>query len=99
MYFMESIPYPGPCQTEKAMLISAGLDKSKAVTAPTLILYEAFPSNMCKQIKLVQDKSSTYLKNHDSVTEIIEEGKLLDGTQITSQYNTNQMDFGSISRY
>ena len=42
VYFMESIPHAGPCQTEKAMVISAGLDKHKVVPAHTLIIYEAF---------------------------------------------------------
>ena len=96
VFFMECIPHPGPCQTEKAMVISAGSDKTKVVPAHTLILYEAFPSNMCRQIKLVQDKSSSYLKNHYSVTEMIEEGNFLDGTEISFQYNTNQMEFGNI---
>ena len=82
VYFMECIPHPGPCQTEKAMVISVGSDKTKDVSAHSLILFEAFPSTTCKQIKLVQDRSSTYLTNHSIVTDMIKEGKFLDGTQV-----------------
>ena len=82
LYYMESIPYPGPCQTEKSMVISAGLHKHKVVPTHTLILFEAFPSKMCKQIKFVQDNSLTYLANHAEVTRMIKDGEFLDGTQI-----------------
>ena len=46
----------------------------------TLIIWEAFPSKMCRQISMIQSRSSTYLENHHSVKQVIQDGGFKDGT-------------------
>ena len=40
----------------------------------TLIIWEAFPSKMCKQISMIQSQSSTFLDSHNSVADMTNRG-------------------------
>ena len=46
----------------------------------TLIIWEAFPSKMCRQISMIQSQSSTFLDSHHTVKQVIEKGEFKDGT-------------------
>ena len=48
--------------------------------AGTLVVWEAYPSKMCKQIFMMQSQSSTYLDSHQTVKEMVEKGGFKDGT-------------------
>ena len=50
--------------------------------AGALIIWEAFPSKMCRQISMIQSQSSTYLDSHHSVRQTIEKGEFKDGTYL-----------------
>ena len=90
--FLVCIPGDGPCETEKAMVVSGakglrspiipGLDENGVPVdkAGALIIWEAFPSKMCRQISMIQSQSSTYLESHQAVRQVIEKGEFKDGT-------------------
>ncbi|KAL5463452.1 hypothetical protein EMCRGX_G032347 [Ephydatia muelleri] len=50
--------------------------------AGTLIVWEAFPSKMCRQISMIQSQSSTYLDSHHTARQVIEKGEFKDGTYL-----------------
>ena len=50
--------------------------------AGTLIIWEAFPSKMCRQISMIQSQSSTFLDSHHTVGQVIEKGEFKDGTYL-----------------
>ena len=56
--------------------------------AGTLIIWEAFPSKMCRQISMIQSQSSTYLDSHHSVMQAIENGEFKDGTCLSHTYTS-----------
>ena len=93
--FLVCIHCGGPCHTEKAMVMSGakvlrspmipGLfdrddDGIPVDKAGTLVVWEAYPSKMCKQIFMMQSQSSTYLDSHQTVREMVEKGGFKDGT-------------------
>ena len=50
--------------------------------AGTLIIWEAFPSKMCRQISMIQSQSSTFLDSHRTVRQVIKKGDFKDGTHL-----------------
>ena len=56
--------------------------------AGTLIIWEAFPSKMCRQISMIQSQSSTYLESHQTVRQVIEIGEFKDGTYLSDTYTS-----------
>ena len=50
--------------------------------AGTLIIWEAFPSKMCRQISMIQSQSSTFLDSHHTVRHVIKKGDFKDGTYL-----------------
>lgn len=88
--FLECIHSKGPCQTEEAMVVSGAKGwRTPALKNRTnsqtpvdksgmLIVWEAFPSKLCKQIKMIEEESSTFLTSHDMVKEMISKGQFKD---------------------
>lgn len=85
-----SVSFAKSSQTEKAMMLSGGetfrlsmvpgvmtRPVHPRVKTETLVVWEAFPSKMGKQISRIESKSSTYLESHQSVKEMIEKGELM----------------------
>ena len=52
--------------------------------AGTLIIWEAFPSKMCRQISMIQSQSSTFLDSHHTLKRTIQDGEFKDGTCLLS---------------
>ena len=50
--------------------------------AGTLIIWEAFPSKLCRQISMIQSQSSTFMDSHHTVRQVIEKGEFKDGTYL-----------------
>ena len=48
--------------------------------AGTLIIWEAFPSKMCRQISMIQSQSSTFLDSHHTLKRVIQDGEFKDNT-------------------
>ena len=95
--FLTFIPSAGPCETEKAMIISGGKDfkplvegmqEKKAETGEndsvkgTLIVWEAYEAKTIRQMKLIEDNVPDHLNNHSSVSQMIQQGKFSDGTLV-----------------
>lgn len=90
--FLECIHSTGPCRTENAVIVSGAKGfKSpvikKQVTndnqAPVdkngmLIFWEAFPSKLCRQIKMIGNESSSFLNTHNTVKEMVSKGQFRD---------------------
>ena len=47
-----------------------------------IILWEAYEAKTMRQIKLIEETSSGYLDNHDTVHRMIKEGGFKDGTKL-----------------
>ena len=85
--FLLCIPCEGPCHTEESMVISGGkgfhssmvpglreYDNPEMSGVGTLVVWEAFPSKMSRQISLLQSRSSTYLESHENIRDMIQRG-------------------------
>ena len=91
--FLFCIPCEGPCHTEKSMVVSGGKGFQSCVISGlpdyedpemsrsgTLVVWEAFPSKINRQMSMLQPQSSTYLKDHESARGMIQWGGFADGT-------------------
>ena len=93
--FLECIHSKGPCETEEAMVVSGANDlRPPMVTVLTdsespaqqqdmngvVIMWEAFSSKRCRQIRMIESESSTFLTSHGTVKEMISKGQFHDGT-------------------
>ena len=98
--FLLSIPSEGPSHAKQSIMISGGKrfnssmvpgligfeDKNEYVT---LIKWEAFSASRSRQISLVQSQSSTFLKNHESVRNVIQMGAFKDCTFLTESHTSD----------
>ena len=94
--FLECITQPGLCQTEEAMVVSGSkglmpymvenFDSSEKCDTDenmtNIILWEAFPSKLCGQIKAIESESPTIWNSHDTVKQMLSRGQFSDGTNI-----------------
>lgn len=91
--FLECIHSKGPCETEEAIVVSgakgfkspvikkqANQDKCQAPLDKNgmLIFWEAFPSKLCRQIKMIENESSSFLSTHETVKEMALKGQFKD---------------------
>ena len=63
--------------------------------AGVLVVWEAFPSNMCRQISLLQNSSPSFLDSHDSVKDVVAKGGFKDGTLEHRARSTNGPQAGA----
>ena len=87
------IPSAGPCEMEKAMVVSGGkqfrplvegLDREflSISDSGTLIIWEAYEAKTMKQMSLIEQNAPNHLDNHNTTRRIIQEGEFRDGTHI-----------------
>ena len=85
--FLECIHSIGPSQTEEAMVVSGAKgfrspvvkyqttgDKSPVDKNGMIILWEAFPSKQCRQIRVIERESTSFLNSHGTVKEMVSKG-------------------------
>ena len=97
--FLTCISSTGPCEMEKAMIVSGGKGFTPLVEglegkvnskeeeichSDTMIIWEAYEAKTIKQVKLVEMSSPDHLKDHNSLCHVIRQGNFRDGTLITS---------------
>ena len=81
------------CEPQKAIVVSGAkgflplLDsqlegEGNQTNQGTVIVWEGYPSNVCRQLHLIQSESSTFLDSHDAVRELIQKGSFRDGTHL-----------------
>ena len=94
--FLTCIQSSGPCEMEKAIVVSGGkgfrslvkgfdqkiMEGNEASMSGTIIMWEAYEAKTMKQVKLLEEKSSGFLNNHHTVYQTIHQGQFRDGTNI-----------------
>ena len=96
--FLCPILSEGPCQTEKCMVVSGArgftsplpeydvvlstAESEEDTSAGVLVLFEAYPGSMLRQLKCVQDDEGNYLTSHDNLARMIQSQHFKDATHI-----------------
>ena len=95
--FLTYIPSAGPCEMEKAMVVSGGKDFKPLVEGlqekqtdggetqsvkGTLVMWEAYEAKTIRQMKLIESNAPDHLNDHSSVCQMIQQGKFSDGTLV-----------------
>lgn len=101
---LECITQPGLSQTEEAMVVSGSkglrpyieevLDSSEKgdmdENMANIILWDAFPSKLCRQIKRIESESPTVWSSHYTVKDMINKGQFSDVTNLLKSVQEEQ---------
>ena len=101
--FLTAIPGPGPCKTERSLVLMGGQrflrlmpDKHKEIreVAPTvsgaaMVLFEAFDKKLTKQVRFIETRSSELYENFHSLRQNLHKEVLAfkDGTHVLPEEN------------
>ena len=102
--FLTCIPSSGPCEMEKAIVVSGGkgfislvegFDRNVSKIdshSGNMIIWEAYEAKTTRQMKLIEESSLNHFKDFNSLCGLIQQGDFKDGTHIMSNCSTTAND-------